>query len=69
MDRVSVESSSVSEVGFDPQSCTLEVMFKDGAVYQYFDVPLQIFESLMSADSVGRYVSKEIRGVYRYARV
>lgn len=69
MQRVQVDSSSISEVGYDQQFSTLEVLFSDGKLYQYFDVPQHVHEALMTAPSVGKFFSKEIRGVYRYARV
>ena len=69
MDRVPVVSSNIREVGFDPGSNTLEVLFADGRVYQYFDVSLSVYEGLLHAASVGRYFHDNIRGVYRFARI
>lgn len=69
MERVQVVSSNIKEAGFDSQSGTLELLFSDGRIYQYFDVPESIYEQLVAAPSVGRFFHTEIRGVYRYARV
>jgi len=68
MQRIAVASSNISEIGYDEQSATLEVLFKDGLIYQYFDVPKASFDSLLSAPSIGQFFNKEIRGVYRFAR-
>lgn len=68
MERTPVESSSIAEVGYDANYATLEVMFKDGTVYQYFDVPQNICGEMLSSDSVGRYFSSHVRGKYRFAR-
>ncbi len=68
MERTPVVSSNVASVGYDAPSQTLEIEFNDGAIYQYFDVPQAIYDGLRSADSPGRYVHQQIRGVYRYAR-
>lgn len=68
MERVSVSSSNVESVGYDNDAQTLEVEFKNGSVYQYFDVPERIFEGLTQADSVGGYLAENIKGVYRYSR-
>ena len=49
---------------------TLEVEFKTGAVYQYYDVPQSMYDGLMSADSHGRYLDAYIKkGGYRYSQV
>lgn len=69
MERVGVSSSSISEVGYDEAGNTLEIMFLDGRVYQYFDVPVWVYEALINAPSVGQYFHSEIRGTYRFARV
>ena len=69
MNRVQVSSSNIAEVGYDATSSTLELLFTNGRVYQYFDVPESVHQALMNAASVGQYFHAEIRGVYRYARV
>lgn len=69
MDRVFVSSSNLNSVGYDAPSLTLEVEFKDGALYQYFDVPASVHQELVSAASVGQYFSQNIRNSYRYARL
>jgi hypothetical protein len=69
MKRTSVISSNVAEVGYDPSTQTLEVQFKDGSIYQYFDVPQHVYEGLMSAASKGQYLNKEIKFNYRYAKL
>jgi hypothetical protein len=69
MERTSVTSSNVESVGYDEDSQTLEVEFKNGGIYQYFDVKKDVFDDLLSADSIGAYLSARIKGVYRYSRV
>ena len=69
MERFSVDSSNVESVGYDTDSETLEVEFKNGTVYQYFDVPERVFEELRGASSVGSYLATQVKGVYRYSKV
>lgn len=69
MEITSVNSSNVEAVGYDADSSTLQVEFKNGGTYQYFDVPERVFEALRDADSVGRYLAANIKGVYRYSKV
>lgn len=69
MNRIHVDSSNISEIGFDKNSLTLEVLFVNGRLYQYFDVPENVHQDLVSAGSVGQYFNAHVRGVYRYARV
>jgi hypothetical protein len=69
MRRQPVTSSNIAEVGYDENSRTLEVLFMSGNLYQYFDVPSQIYAELMQAGSVGQYLNANIKGNFRYARV
>jgi len=69
MKRKSVDSSNLASIGYDPSSKILEVEFKHGGVYQYFDVPENIYEELMNADSHGVYFSANIRNDYEYQKM
>lgn len=69
MRREPVTSSNIAEIGYDEPSRTLEVLFLNGGLYQYFDVPPQVYQELMRASSHGQYLNAQIKGRYRYARV
>lgn len=69
MERTAVSSSNISSIGYDQESNTLEVEFHSGAVYQYFDVPLNIYQEFMAADSKGQYFAQHIKGYFRYVKV
>ena len=70
MSRVQVtDSSNVAEITYDDQTQTLQVEFKNGGVYQYFDVPQNIYDAFASAESKGRFLISQIKGAFRYARV
>ena len=68
MIRAPVQSSNIASIGYDSTTLTLEVEFNTGAVYQYFDVPPQVHEAFVVAESKGHYLASNIKGVYRYAR-
>lgn len=70
MKRVSVTSSTVASVGYDEATSTLEVEFKKGGIYQYFDVPASLHAGLLGAASVGSYLDANIKKPdYKYKRV
>ena len=69
MEKIPVTSSNVESIGYDEDSSTLQVEFKNGSTYQYFDVPVNIFTGLRDADSVGGYLAANIKGTYRYSKV
>ena len=56
-----VKSSNVRAVGYDLETKTLQVEFMSGGIYQYAGVPPEMYTDLLSAESVGRYVSQVLR--------
>jgi hypothetical protein len=70
MNRTPVaNSSNIESVGYDLETQTMEVEFTNGNVYQYFDVPQAVQEELMRAESTGKFLNAQIKGVYRYAKL
>jgi hypothetical protein len=62
-------SSNVARISYEEKSSTLEVEFHNGSIYQYYDVPEQIWEAFKAADSKGQFIHQNLKGQYRYARV
>jgi hypothetical protein len=70
MERTPVASSDVASVGYESDSATLEVEFLNGAIYQYFGVPEDIYQGLMNAGSKGSFLSQAVKkSGYSYQRV
>ena len=69
MERVPVQSSNVAEVGYDQDALVMEVLFHNGSVYQYFDVPQMLFQEMLQSDSIGGFLNEHIKGSYRYAKL
>jgi hypothetical protein len=65
--RVPTASSSVASIGYSPG--TLEVQFRSGAVYRFFEVPRAIYESFLAAPSKGAFFNESVKGRFGYARV
>jgi len=61
MKRQQVESSNLASIGYDAENEILEVQFNHGGVYQYFDVPENVYEELMNASSHGQYFDRNIK--------
>ncbi|HYX22693.1 MAG TPA: KTSC domain-containing protein [Thermoanaerobaculia bacterium] len=68
MRRLPVASSAISSVGYDERSSVLEVEFRSGTVYDYFDVPPKVWKALLGAPSKGRFVTRRIRDRFPFVR-
>lgn len=63
MRRFHVKSENLAEVGFDPTTNTMEVVFMNGPgwVYTYKNIGMIKFVKLLTAPSIGQYFDKHIR--------
>lgn len=63
------DSSCIASVSYAPGTRTLDVHFKNGAVYRYFDVPPAIYDDMVAAPSKGRCFHRAVRGAFAYQRI
>lgn len=63
-----VASSNLVSIGYDAETQTLRIRFRN-SLYDYYDVPQFVFEGLMNASSKGSYHAAYIKNRYRYSRI
>jgi len=69
MECVHIDASSLQEVRYDNDRAIMEIDFKNGSTYQYFDVPRQAFDGLVSAESKGKYAAANIYKLFRQQKI
>lgn len=69
MMRDPVSSSNIISAGYDDQSETLEIEFKNGTIYQYFNVGSATYEAFKQAPSKGEYFNAYIKNAMPFSRV
>lgn len=67
MQLIPVSSSNINSIGYE--GTTLYVLFKSGGLYEYYNVPQHVYDSLMSAGSHGSFLATHIKGHYGYRRI
>lgn len=67
--RTPVSSSNLRSVDYDEGSRTLEIEFHSGGVYEYYDVPAEVFDELVQAGSRGGYFHEHVRGQYEFRQI
>jgi hypothetical protein len=65
---VPIDSTLLASVSYDVAESTLQLEFRDGAIYRYYAVPAAIHNGLLAADSKGAYFNRKIRNCFPYAR-
>lgn len=67
MKPIAVDSTSLATITYEAGLRSLRICFRDQTVYQYLDVPANVYEALMGAQSKGAYFNRAVRG--RFAHV
>ena len=62
-----VISTNIKHIGWTEE--TLYVKFKSGDVYSYDEVPLEVYQQLVTAVSVGQSFHKLIKNVFNHSKV
>lgn len=54
--RVGASSEIIASIGYERRSELLEVEFRNGWIYEYDAVPVDVYNGLMDADSHGHFL-------------
>jgi hypothetical protein len=61
-----VESSAIARIHYEAPTRALTVIFTTGRRYVYDDVPPDVYQAFLDAESQGRYFNARIRDRYPY---
>lgn len=65
-----VSSTNLNAIGYEADSAILRVEFTSGSTYEYYEVPVTVFDELMNAEGYhGEFFSKFIKGQYAYQKI
>jgi hypothetical protein len=70
VERQPINSGMISTAGYDASCGTLEIEFRrDGAIWQYLDVPETMWHEFLNAESQGKYWHAHVKSRFREVRV
>lgn len=72
MQLIPVISSNLAQIGYDPETMTMQIMFKNGSLYAYQNIEPETYSNMMASGDVGRYFAEIIkpqRNRYIFTRV
>jgi hypothetical protein len=67
--EVVINSSNLKSSTYDTEEKTLVVEFNNGAIYQYDEVPWEVFTKFRMSESQGKYFNGSISKTYKYKKV
>lgn len=66
--EVFVKSSNIASAGYNPYTRKMYIKFHRGGVYEYSEVPEQVWDEFMKAESHGQYAHRHIYWTFPYRR-
>lgn len=66
MQPVPLQSRTLASARYDADRCQLELGFRSGKRYLYFQVPPPCYEELLQAESKGAYFNRSIRNRFAF---
>lgn len=61
-------STSIARFCYDETDQVLVIEFTHGGIYNYYDVPQEVFEHMIAAPSKGQFFLENVREEYHYTR-
>ena len=69
MEMLPVKSSNIDQVGYESDTKVLRIAFKNGRIYDYFEVPQEIIDGLRATESAGKFAADNIYPRFKQQRV
>jgi lysyl-tRNA synthetase class 2 len=66
---VDVQSEAILSIGYDDAEHTLFIVFRDGDLYRYLNVPQELYRRFLNAESKGGFFAAQIRDRYEHQRL
>jgi lysyl-tRNA synthetase class 2 len=67
--EVVVTSSNIGRAVFNTDDKNLLIEFNNGSIYEYENVPLEVFTDFKKSESQGKYFNANISKSFKYKRV
>ena len=62
-------STVISSISYDAGTATLRITFVSGMIYDYKNVPQEIYHALKTSGTKGIYLNHHIKGKYPFEKV
>lgn len=69
MIEVDVQSTNILKAGYNTETQSLTITFKNGTIYEYAKVPWQVFTKFRASESQGKFFSQYIKTIYTYKKL
>jgi hypothetical protein len=62
-------STVIAKMDYYPETETLRIIYQSGSIYDYLEVPAELFEEMKKAFSKGTFLNTRIKGEFDYRKI
>ena len=62
-------SSVVSTISYDTATATLRIIFVSGMIYDYKNVPEDVYQAMKTSGAKEIYLNQHIKGKYQFEKI
>ncbi len=66
---VDIKSSNIKSATYNTETSSLSIVFNNESIYEYADVPWELFVKFRMADSQGAYLNANIKTKYSFKKI
>lgn len=63
------QSSQIREISYAPENSQMQITFKGGSQYRYFDVHQSVFDRALEAPSIGSFFASYIKHNHKFEKI
>ena len=66
---VAIRSSNLNYASYNTTTKILTIIFNNGSIYEYYEVPWPLFSRFRMAESQGKFINIEIGKNFKYKKI
>lgn len=66
---INVQSSNVASIGYSIEEKKLRIKFNYGGIYDYVNVPAEVYQLMLVAPSKGKFINEKLKGIYQFKKI
>lgn len=66
--HVDIKSSNIKSATYNVDTSLLSIVFNNGSIYEYEEVPWEIFVKFRLADSQGSFLNANVKNKYNFKK-
>jgi hypothetical protein len=61
-------STVIAAIDYDPEKKLLQITFVSGMIYEYKNVPAEVYQELKTSGAKGVYLNRNVKGKFEFEK-